>query len=114
MRTQIEKTIYSYLSTRLPVPVSFEVPPGPPALYATIEKTGGHLEDGIYTATFAIKSIGKDLLEVVALNERIVDVMPGLADEKNIFRCHLEGDYDFTNTKTKERRYQAVFEIVYV
>lgn len=111
---EIETTVLSYLSERLDVPVSFEVPKGPPSLYVVLEKTGHTVDNKIHTTYIAAKSTGKSLVEVMRLNNRILEIMPGLVDEVDIFRCESQGDYDFTNTETKERRYQAIFEIVHV
>ena len=33
--------------------------------------------------------------------------------ETNVFRCELNGDYNFTDTETKRYRYQAVFDLTY-
>lgn len=114
MRAQtIEQTLMAYLLEKLDVPVNYRVPSGPPDLYVIIQKTGSSRDHGLWTATFAVQSVGKDLLEVMLLNDDIKTVLPDIVEEDDIFRCECQGDYDFTNLETKESRYQAVFEIVY-
>ena len=62
----------------------------------------------------ALASIAPSLAEAAALNEvvkAVMDQLPYLAEE--VFGSELNGDYNFTNTATKERRYQAVYNITY-
>lgn len=110
----IEKTVRDWLVSRLSVPVNFQTPEGPPNLYVRLQKTGSIDNEGAITSTFALQSVGKSLLEVMRLNEKIKDEMPPMVELENVFRCHLEGDYDFTDTSTREYRYQAVFQITHM
>lgn len=110
--TEIE--IRNFLLEQLDgVPVHFQVPSGPPDLYVLIEKVGSFRDHGLWTDSFAFQSCGKSLLEVMRLNQEIKEVLPGIVELDDFFRCECETDYNFTNTETKEYRYQAVFEIVY-
>ena len=47
------------------------------------------------------------------INEDVIDAMKAFDRETNIFGAHLQSDYNFTNTATKQFRYQAVYEINY-
>lgn len=114
MRKEIENIVCAYLNARLSVPVACEVPKGPPGLYVVIEKIGSSIDNGLWTTNIAVQSIGKNLSDVIALDNQVVDIMPGLVGEMDIFRCECESDYDFTNQRTKEYRYQAVFEITHL
>ena len=70
--------------------------------------------DRLDTATVAIQSIAGTLYEAAALNERVKQVMENLPyQEANVFRAGLNSDYNFTDEETKERRYQAVYQITY-
>lgn len=113
MDISIEQAVYEYLSENLDVPVNFQVPSGPPDLYVLLEKTGSSRDHGLWTVDLAVQTCGKNLLEVIEENEVIKEVLPGIIDLEDVFRCECQTDYNFTNTKTKEYRYQAVFEIVY-
>ena len=48
------------------------------------------------------------------MNEEVIDVMlNGLITEGDIAKVDLNTDYNFTDTTTKQYRYQAVFDIVH-
>lgn len=110
----IEIEIRNYLAGQLDdIPVNVQKPDGPPDLYVLIEKVGSFRNHGLWTDSFAVQSCGKNILEVMNLNQEIKTVLPGIVELDDFFRCECETDYNFTNTETKEYRYQAVFEIVY-
>ncbi|MBR3124622.1 MAG: hypothetical protein IKF42_04225 [Mogibacterium sp.] len=114
----IEKKILDYLTeTDLPLVgenVFMEVPVYPPEAYVVIEKTGGR-GGSMEQAVFAVQSYSaKSLLDAATINHAVKEAMKGFRDATvNVFRCELNSDYNFTNTNTKEYRYQAVFNIYY-
>lgn len=109
----IEKTILDYLVSALTnIPVYMEVPKTPPSVYVVIDKTGSAEADRLRTATLAIQSIGPSLYEAACLSERVISAMKS-ATLKDVFGIKLNSDYNFTDTETKEYRYQAVFDITY-
>ena len=110
----IEIIILNALEDALDVPVYMEVPEDKPESYVLLEKTGSQRVDRIDMATFAVKSIAATLLGAATLNESVkaaMEQLPQLTEE--IFAAKLNSDYNFTDTKTKERRYQAVYNITY-
>lgn len=110
----IEITILEYLKNKTSVggEVYAEVPVNPPDEYIVIERTGGNRVDCIEHATVAIQSISKiSLLRAMTINEEVKDAMEDLYD--GIFGCDLNSNYNYTNTETKEYRYQAVFNLHY-
>ncbi|MCQ2530282.1 MAG: hypothetical protein MJ086_03410 [Lachnospiraceae bacterium] len=114
----IEKTVLNYLIgkniTGIMDNVFMEVPETPPSEYLLVEKTGGGEQNRIEKGMLAIKSISKtSLLMAAELNEAVKDVMRDMADETDIYSCKLNSDYNFTDTTTKEYRYQAVFNFSY-
>ncbi len=111
----IETIVRDYLTERLDVPVALEVPERPPGSYVVIEKTGSGEANGLCTATLAIQSVHRSLYGAARLNERVKAAMRGIRDsETNVFRCEPDSDYNFTDTTTKERRYQAVVDLYYI
>ena len=110
----IETIILNKLQQLLPVEVYLEAPEDKPETFVILEKTGSRLENRISQATFAAQSIAPSLYEAASLNETVkaaMDQMPELTEE--IFAAKLNSDYNFTDTRTKERRYQAVYEITF-
>lgn len=109
LNTMIEKTVLDYLAEKLDVPVFMEVPENVPSKYVLVEKTGGGMENYIFTATFAIQSIASTLAEAAELNVKAINAMLNIVNERDVSRAEYGSDYNFTDTTTKEYRYQAVF-----
>ncbi len=109
----IETTVLDYLSSVLPEPCSLEVPERPPVRFVVLEKTGSSRKNFINTATFAVQSYAPSLFEAAELNERVKAAMDDLILLPDIFSAKLDSDYNFTDTATKQYRYQAVYNITY-
>ena len=45
------------------------------------------------------------------LNEQVKDAVDGLLSQNEIHSVRLNSDYNYTDTTTKQYRYQAVFDI---
>lgn len=113
----IEAVIRTYLADVLsPVPVLMETPERVPESYILIERTGGARENLLWSSTFAVQSVSSaSLYDAAALSERVTAALLE-ADIPEISAIRLNSIYNFTNTsaayqKTKEYRYQAVFQI---
>lgn len=115
----IETIVLNYLKDKdlenIGVNVYMEVPEEPPERYIVIEKVGSGRENRIDRARIAVQSIsGTSLAEAANINCAVKEAMDLFACESpDIYSCGLETDYNFTNTRTKEYRYQAVFNISY-
>lgn len=110
----IEETVLEFLQEKLgDIPVRLEKEDFFPERYVIIEKTGSGEENRIFSATFAVQAYAGSLYEAAALNSLIIGYMEALPDERDVFACELNSDYNFTDTTTREYRYQAVFDIVY-
>lgn len=110
----IETIVLNALEDQLSVPVYMEDPENKPASYVILDKTGSQRVNRIDRATFAVQSIAGTLYQAASLNETVkaaMDRLPELTEE--IFSAALDGDYNFTDTETKQRRYQAVYIITY-
>lgn len=109
----IEQTVKDYLGTVLSVPVHTEVPENPPSSFVIVEKTGGSSTNHISTNTMAIQSYAESMYLASLLNEEVKNAMENIITLGSISRCSLEGDYNYTDTRTKQYRYQAVFSLVH-
>ncbi len=109
----IELTILNYLQGALSVPCYMETPFDVPASYVRIQKTGGGRQDHIQNATLALQSIAPTLYEAAQLNEAVKAAMDSLQPGNGVFAAELNSDYEFTNTTTKQYRYQAVYDVYY-
>ncbi len=108
----IEKIIADYLDSNLSVPVSLEVPERKTS-YVVVEKTGSSERNQIFTATLAVQSYAPTLYEAALLNEAVKKVMRSAAKLTKVSACKLNTDYNFTDTDTKQYRYQAVYNLTH-
>lgn len=108
----IEKSIYDYLKSAVDY-VYLERPKTPPAKYYLIEKTGGDRINYIYNSTIVVQSYAPSLYEAAKMNEDVIDLMLGAVSLGDISRVSLNSNYNFTDSTTKQYRYQAVFDITH-
>lgn len=109
----IEMTVVEYLSTTLSVPAYMEMPEKAPERFVLVEKTGGFVENHIYSATLAIQSYAGSMYEAASLNEVVKKAMDNIIVLDAVSRSKLNTDYNFTDTTKKKYRYQAVYDLVY-
>ena len=110
----IEKTIYEYLNQALVTDAYMQRPEKPPEAYVLIEKIGSSKTNKISTATMAFQSCAKSLYAAAQLNEDVktaIEAMP--AELADICSVQLNSDYNFTDTASKQYRYQAVFVVIH-
>ena len=89
-------------------------PERPPEEYILVEKTGSGARNHIDQAMIAVKSVSKNsMANAIRINEKVKEAMEEFAQLPSVFACSLNSDYPFTNTETKEYRYQAVFNIIF-
>ena len=109
----IEKTILDHLSAVLDAPCGMEVPPDPPPHFVVLEKTGETRENCIRDAILAVQSYAPTLLEAATLSESVVAAMLNAVQLPTVAAVELNGNYNFTDTATKQYRYQAVFDVTH-
>ncbi len=78
-----------------------------------ITKTSSSTSNLITSAMIAIKSYSDTRYKASLLNEKVKEAMSKLIENENVSSCKLNTDYDFTDTTTKQFRYQAVFDICF-
>lgn len=110
----IELILKQYLNGALDVPVLFEHKAGTDVPFIIIEKTGGSSDNHLQKATIAIQSYAASLYNAALLNDRVVQAMSKFDEIENITGVHLNSSYNYTDTETKNYRYQAVFDINYL
>lgn len=122
----IEQLLVTFLinKTSAGTNVFCERPEIPPSEYILLEKTGSDITNRITTSTIAIQSIsnsleGGSMLQAITLNDEVKDALLGadedygLVELDEIVSIDLNSDYNFTDTETKEYRYQAIFNITH-
>lgn len=108
----IETLIIDYLSEHLEVFVGMEAPEQTTD-YVLIDKTGSSRTNHIITSSFAIQSYGASLYDAMLLNAEVAETMEGFIELDQITRVELETDYNYTNTETKQYRWQSVYNITH-
>ncbi|MBP2057012.1 hypothetical protein J2Z60_000174 [Lactobacillus colini] len=76
-----------------------------------LEKTGGQLKDHQFLHIFAIQTYGSSKQKAAELAYQVMNVMLAWMSNRVANVVLNAGPYDFTDTSTKEYRYQAVYEI---
>lgn len=110
----IEKIVFDYLQSALGgIPVYMLMPAEPPEEYVTMQKTGSSNDGVLKRATFAIQSSAGTLYRAAEINELVKAAMDDLITLDEVTRCRLNSDYNYTDTRTKMLRYQAVFNIIH-
>lgn len=109
----IELIVLDYLNNALDVPVYMEKPASAPNEFVLIQKTGSSEENFIKNASFAVQSYSDSLYGAAVLNEEVISAMKEIIGLDTVSRSDLNSDYEFTDTTTKNYRYQAIFDLVY-
>lgn len=108
----IEKVLLDYLNENLGnVKAFMERPERPPEEYILIEKTGGGVENMIYNSLITIQSFSDTLLHAAQLNDRVVKIVLNAIELPEITWVDLNSNYNYTDTGSKQYRYQAVFDV---
>ena len=81
--------------------------------YVLVDQTGSSTRNHITTTTVAVQSYGETLLKAMELNELVKAAMDSFAGQNDVASVKLETDYNFTNTATKQYRWQAVYQITH-
>lgn len=108
----IEKIILDHLASCLDVPVYMEHRDNEPDSFVLIERIGSDTTDHLTTVSFAVQSYGPSMLEACKLNEEVKKAMEQSINLNSLCKVSLDNDYNFTDTRTKKYRYQAIFDLV--
>ena len=110
----IELLVLNYLKSVLTdVTVTTEIRQGMGDKFVLIEKTGSGMSEMLPSATFAVQSWACYIYDAMVLNERVKTAMLNLPTIKEVTKCTINSDYNYTDTDTKHPRYQAVFDVVH-
>ncbi|MBR2591894.1 MAG: hypothetical protein IKD62_02890 [Oscillospiraceae bacterium] len=111
----IEEILIAYLRQRdLPgigSEVYAEKPVSPPDAYVTIQRTGGHAKDHLRHYTVHIDVFSKvSKLRAMQIHEELLSAMQEAPNYiQDVFQCALNSDYDASDVRTKEYRFQSLW-----
>lgn len=110
----IEKIVIDYLAAAQQLPVYAEKPVNPEGEYILIERIGGSEVNRIREATVVVQTIAGTLYQAAELAEEIRALMLDIVSLNSVFHCSVNaGPYNYTDTDTKEYRYQTVYTLNY-
>ena len=111
----IEQIIIDYLTEAQTLPVYAETPVNAEDEYIVIERIGGSEVNMIREATVVVQTITNvSLYRAAQLAEQIRVLMLDLVELNSVFHCSVNaGPYNYTDTSTKNYRYQTVYTINY-
>lgn len=110
----IETVLLNYLnSEELSATVYMEQPKDKPAAFFVLEKTGGSQTNHINESNFIVQSNAPSLAQAAQMNEEIKAAMLNAITLDDISRVELNSNYNYTDSATKQYRYQAVFVITH-
>lgn len=112
----IEKVIYDYLNQHLTDATAYTQEPENKkpfgSSFVVMEKTGAQMNDHLYTSVIAVQSYAPSLFGAAELDEEVKTLMLALPDyASEVSGVRLIGDSNFTDTSTRQPRYQAVFDV---
>lgn len=117
----IEEIVLNYLSTELDVPVMMEYPEVPsedfpvlPDQFVVIERVGGGKSNHVNSASLAFQSYGKSLYDAAALDELVRAKMEDISALSEIGGVHMTSNYNHSDSRTHQYRYQCVWDIYFV
>ncbi len=110
----IEEKVRDHINSNSQVKAYTERQPELSGKFIIIEKTNGGKRDRLRSSTIVLQSYAPSLAEAVELNEQMIPIMEALALDESIGSVSLNSDYPFPDTRTKEYRYQAVYNITYL
>lgn len=109
----IEVVILNHLKNKLSVPVRLQKPEPLPAdgKYVLFEKVGGNQLNKTGGSTIAFQSHANSMADVALLNKETKNAVESLVELDEIVSVKYNTDYNFTDTTTKQYRYQAIYDI---
>lgn len=109
----IEQFLKEELEQRITEPVVLQVTSGLPSRFIVLEKTGSSMKNHLPRSQIAVQSYAESLYEAAKLNECVKQALQELEANPRIVRMILNSDYNFTDTETKQFRYQAVYDVIH-
>lgn len=105
----IEEGIKKYLETKIDEKVAYKELRGDS--FVVLEKIGSSKKNHLNSSIFAFQSYGPTLYDAALLNEKVKNSIENIIELDIVYGIRLRGDYNFTDTRTKKFRYQAIYEI---
>lgn len=107
----IEEIVKQFLDGHLSVPSFTDRQSKMPKRYVMIDKTGSSKSNHLPSSTLSFQSYAESKYEAAKINQELKEVVENMIELDVIRGVHLNSDYDYTDTTTKEYRYQAVYDI---
>lgn len=111
----VEERILTFLSKKMaPIPVYMMRPEEPDSEYCIMEVNTGQEVNRVVGASVTVRSVAPTLYRAATLSYQVIAAMRDLVDVNNVTSCALNSNVNYTDTTTKEYRYQTLFTIHYM
>lgn len=111
----IEKTVVSYLKTKISVPVYMgEIPSKHPQEYVVLKSIDGGRVNHIDAATFSILSYSSSLQKAAELNLLVKNAMYDIVTIDSVSSSKCGGGGQDIDTMTKSYAYECIFNLFYM
>ncbi len=107
----IEAVLRTYLNSKLSVDVYTEIPGEKPDEYVVIENTGTSRRNWLYDSLIAIQSYSTSLEKAAILDKAVRAAMDDAVGVDKIAAVRLNSFYNFTESGTRQYRYQSTFDV---
>lgn len=107
----IDVILKTYLETVLDAPVYMEIPARKPNEFYILERMGGSEENFIKSSQFVIQSYAETLYRAAVMDEEAIAAMANAVTVEDVISTSLNSHYNYTDTASKQYRYQALFDI---
>ena len=109
----IEQTLIAWLSEKLQIPVSGDVPEDRPKKFLTVERTGGGDKNVAFEAPqIAIQCWAQTRYEAAKFADEVSDIMPDFSFEPHIHSVYKNSHYNFPDPDSRMGRYQILYQLV--
>ena len=85
-----------------------------PAVFVTVERTGGSETDLIPEAQIHVQSWSTGRASAAALNELVIAAMLAIVSDAAVSRCSLTASYNNPDLETGRPRYSASFAVTFM
>lgn len=109
----LETMLIAFLSETAPTFAEFPDEPPADGRFFVIERVGGGTNEKLRTATVAVQCYGATLYAAAGLSEELMGAMEAFYNKPEICSVKLDSCYNYTDTRTKRYRYQAVYDITH-
>lgn len=110
---KITQFTVAYLSERMSIPVSGEIPASPPVSFVVVEKLDGGERNYIAESTIRLSCYADTLARAEDLSHEVQKTMKNMVFAPEISGMEFGGDHNATDTQNKCYCFEVVYHITH-